>query len=44
MARIHAQTQGKSHSTRPISFSAPSWINQKSQLSTIIVQLSKDGL
>ena len=31
-------------STRPISYNAPSWINQKSELSTIIVQLSKDGL
>ena len=44
MARIHAHTHGKSHSTRPISLSAPSWIKQKSELSTIIVQLSKDGL
>ncbi|MGB8026659.1 MAG: 30S ribosomal protein S15 [Nitrososphaeraceae archaeon] len=44
MARIHAHTHGKSHSTRPVSFSAPSWITQKSELSTIIVQLSKDGL
>jgi small subunit ribosomal protein S15 len=44
MARIHAHTHGKSHSTRPISYTSPSWINQKSELSTIIVQLSKDGL
>ena len=44
MARIHAHTHGKSHSTRPISYTAPSWINQKSELSTIIVQLSNDGL
>lgn len=44
MARIHAHTHGKSHSTRPISYNIPSWINQKSELSTIIVQLSKDGL
>ena len=43
MARIHAHTHGKSHSTRPISYTAPSWINQKSELSTIIVQLSNDG-
>jgi len=44
LARIHAHTHGKSHSTRPISYSSPSWINQSSELSTIIVQLSKDGL
>jgi small subunit ribosomal protein S15 len=44
MARIHAHTHGKSHSTRPISYNVPSWINQRSELSTIILQLSKDGL
>jgi len=44
MARIHAHTHGKSHSTRPISYNVPSWITQKSELSTIILQLSKDGL
>jgi len=44
MARIHAHTHGKSHSTRPISYNVPSWINQKSELSTIILQLSKVGL
>jgi len=44
MARIHAYTHGKSHSTRPISYNAPSWINKDSELSSIIVQLSKDGL
>jgi small subunit ribosomal protein S15 len=44
LARIHAHTHGKSHSTRPISYTSPSWINQNSELSTIIVQLSKDGL
>jgi small subunit ribosomal protein S15 len=44
MARIHAHTHGKSHSTRPISYNVPSWITQKSDLPTIILQLSKDGL
>ena len=44
MARIHAHTHGKSHSTRPISYNVPSWITQKSELPTIILQLSKDGL
>ena len=44
MARTHAHTHGKSHSTRPISYSTPSWIDKKSELSSIVVQLSKDGL
>jgi small subunit ribosomal protein S15 len=44
VARIHAHTHGKSHSTRPISYNVPSWIKQKSELSSIILQLSKDGL
>jgi small subunit ribosomal protein S15 len=44
VARIHAHTHGKSHSTRPISYNAPSWVDQKSDISSIIVQLSKDGL
>jgi len=45
MARIHVHTHGKSHSTRPTSRSAPSWLNQsRDQLTTLVVKLSKDGL
>jgi len=45
MARIHTHTHGKSHSIRPTSKSAPSWLNQsKDQISSIVVKLSKDGL
>ena len=45
MARIHTHTHGKSHSIRPTSKSAPSWLNQsKDQVSTLVVKLSKDGL
>ena len=45
MARIHVHTHGKSHSTRPTSKSAPSWLNQsQDQVSALVVKLSKDGL
>ena len=45
MARIHVHTHGKSHSTRPTSKTAPSWVNQsKEQISSLVVKLSKDGL
>lgn len=45
MARIHVHTHGKSHSTRPISKSSPSWLNQsRDQVSSLVVKLSKDGL
>jgi small subunit ribosomal protein S15 len=45
MARIHTHTHGKSHSIRPTSKSAPSWLNQsKDQVSSLVVKLSKDGL
>jgi small subunit ribosomal protein S15 len=45
MARIHAHTHGKSHSTRPTSRDAPSWIKYKpSEVSSLVVQLSREGL
>ncbi len=45
MARIHVHTHGKSHSTRPTSKSAPSWLTQsQEQVSSLVVKLSKDGL
>jgi small subunit ribosomal protein S15 len=45
MARIHAHTHGRSHSTRPSSHNLPSWVsNNPSDLSSIIIQFSKDGL
>jgi small subunit ribosomal protein S15 len=45
MARMHAHTRGKSHSTRPSSHSLPTWVsNTNSELTSLIVQLSKDGL
>ena len=45
MARIHVHTHGKSHSTRPSSRGAPSWLTQnREEVSSLIVKLSKDGL
>ena len=45
MASIHAHTHGRSHSTRPSSHNLPSWVsNNPSDLSSIIIQFSKDGL
>ena len=45
MARIHVHTHGKSHSTRPTSKTAPSWLNQSpDQISSLVVKMSKDGL
>jgi small subunit ribosomal protein S15 len=44
MARIHAHTHGRSHSTRPHANISPSWISNNSDLSSLIVKLSNDGL
>ena len=45
MARMHAHTRGKSHSTRTSSHSLPTWVsNTNSELTSLIVQLSKGGL
>lgn len=45
MARIHAHTHGKSHSTRPSTRSNPSWVTKsQEEVSSLVVQLSKSGL
>jgi small subunit ribosomal protein S15 len=45
MARIHVHTHGKSHSTRPSSRGAPSWLTQnREEVSALVVKLSKEGL
>ena len=45
MARIHAHTRGKSHSTRPASPSSPSWVKMTSaEVSSLVISLSKEGL
>jgi small subunit ribosomal protein S15 len=45
MARIHAHTRGKSHSTRPASPSTPTWLTMTpSEVSSLVISLSKEGL
>jgi small subunit ribosomal protein S15 len=45
MARIHAHTRGKSHSTRPASPSPPTWSDMTSDdVSSLVISLSKEGL
>ena len=45
MARTHVHTHGKSHSIRPTSKSAPSWIKSSpDQVSSLIIKMSKEGL
>jgi small subunit ribosomal protein S15 len=45
MARIHVHTHGKSHSSRPSSKGAPSWLSQnRDQVSALVVKLAKEGL
>ena len=45
MARIHAHTRGKSHSTRPASPTSPSWLTKTpAEVSSLVVSLSKEGL
>jgi small subunit ribosomal protein S15 len=45
MARMHSHTRGKSHSTRPSTHGLPTWVsNTNSELTSLIIQLSKEGL
>jgi small subunit ribosomal protein S15 len=45
MARMHAPTHGKSHSTRPTSRNTPVWLAQsQGDVFSLVVQLSKEGL
>jgi small subunit ribosomal protein S15 len=45
MARIHAHTRGKSHSTRPASPSPPMWLTMTpGEVSSLVMSLSKEGL
>lgn len=44
MARTHAHTHGKSHSTRPATKDSPSWISQNiNEITDIVLKLTKDG-
>ena len=45
MARIHAHTHGKSHSTRPTSKDVPLWLTESQEkVSSLIVGLGKEGI
>lgn len=45
MGRLHSHRHGKSHSIRPVTISAPSWITQSPQdVEELVVKYSKDGL
>jgi small subunit ribosomal protein S15 len=45
MGRLHSHRHGKSHSTRPITPSAPTWVKQSpSDIEDLVVKYAKDGL
>ncbi len=45
MGRLHSHRHGKSHSTRPITPSTPTWVKQSpAEIEELIVKYSKDGL
>jgi small subunit ribosomal protein S15 len=45
VGRLHSHRHGKSHSTRPITPSTPTWVKQSpAEIEELIVKYSKDGL
>jgi len=45
MGRLHSHRHGKSHSIRPTSLRAPSWISQSpSEVEELVVKYAKEGL
>lgn len=45
MGRMHSHRHGKSHSIRPATLRAPSWITQSpAEIEELIIKYSKDGL
>jgi len=45
VGRLHSHRRGKSHSTRPITPSTPTWVKQSpAEIEELIVKYSKDGL
>ncbi len=45
MARIHSHRHGKSHQTRPMTKSSPSWVTfGPEEAKSVILKLAKDGL
>lgn len=45
MGRMHTHRHGKSHSIRPVTIRAPSWISQSpKEVEELVVKYAKDGL
>jgi len=45
VGRVHSHRHGKSHSVRPVSPSAPTWIKQTpNEIEELVVKYSKEGL
>ena len=45
MGRMHTHRHGKSHSIRPVTIRAPSWISQSpKEVEDLVVKYAKDGL
>lgn len=45
MGRLHTHRHGRSHSIRPVTVRAPSWITQSSkEVEELVVKYAKDGL
>ncbi len=44
MARTHAHTHGKSHTNRPTSKNAPSWVISNEEIVSTIVNFGKEGM
>ncbi len=45
MGRMHTHRHGKSHSIRPVTLHAPSWITiSPKEIEALIVKYTKDGL
>ena len=45
MGRLHTHNHGKSHSTRPIEITKPSWVTQsEKEIEELIVKYGKEGL
>ncbi len=45
MGRVHSHRHGKSHSTRPVTPSAPTWVKQTpEEIEELVVKYAKEGL
>ncbi len=45
MGRVHTHRHGKSHSIRPVTLSAPSWVSQDpKQIEELVLKYAKEGI